>query len=169
MLDCELLALLLELFALDSLVLEIDEDELDETDDELLDELLELDDALELDRLEPPELLSELLLLDSSGMSVHVAQICTVNARRRRRSPVVVSPAIEGPVSLAPWHVNPTVRLRYCRKLRSRTISRAAPKFVDTMLPVGSIRLSVYDEISIKAISKPARPAYSSGCSELKH
>ena len=102
MLDCELLALLLELFALDSLVLEIDEDELDETDDELLDELLELDDALELDRLEPPELLSELLLLDSSGMSVQVAQHLIENARRLTESPPVVSAAILAPSSFAP-------------------------------------------------------------------
>jgi hypothetical protein len=37
------------------------------------------------------------------------------------------------------------------------------------ILPVGSMRLSVYADISMKAISNPALPAYSSGCSELKH
>jgi hypothetical protein len=83
-------------------VLEIDEDDADEL---LLLELLlldELDDELPLDCDDPPVLLSELLLLDSSGMSVHVAHICTVNARRLMRSWPMSSPAVLGPVSLAP-------------------------------------------------------------------
>ena len=112
MLDCELLALELDVFALDSLVLEIDEDELDETDDELLDELLLLDDWDELDKLDPPELLSELLLLDSSGKSVHVAQHLIVNARRRTESPPVVSAAMLAPSSFAPKTVRPLIVLR---------------------------------------------------------
>jgi hypothetical protein len=110
--DCELLTLLLELFALLSLVLETDEDELDEPDESL--ELLELDKLDELldDKDEPPLLLSDELLLDSSGMSVHVAQHSIENERRRTDPPSMVSAAVDGPASFAPYTVRPTTVLR---------------------------------------------------------
>jgi len=123
-------------------VLEIDELDADDCD-ELLELLLdEFDDCDEDDSDEPLLELSELLLLDSSGMSVHVAHISMANARRRMRLPWLVSAFWLGPVSFAPCTVNPLVRLSHCRKLRSRTISRAAPRFVVTVLPVESVRLS---------------------------
>jgi len=150
-------------------VLENDESDDDDDDDWLwllLDELDELDED---DRDDPPLLLSLDDDDDPSGMSVHVAQIWQVNARRRTLSPFAVSDAVLGPVSLQPCTVNPLMLLSHLSKLRSRTISRAAPMFDVTTEPVESIRRSVYDDNSIKAISNPALPAYSSGCSELKH
>jgi hypothetical protein len=89
---------------------ELDSDELDDSLSLLLDDELLLDDD---ERDEPPVLLSELLLLLSSGMSVHVAHIRMVNALRRMRSPPTVSPAMLGPDSLAPYTVNPLVRLSH--------------------------------------------------------
>ena len=148
--------------------------EIDELDDSDVDDWLELllDDDDELDEEEsddPPVLLSLLLDDDSSGTSVHVAHISIVNARLRMRSRPTVSAATLAPASFAPYTVKPVTVLSQRLRLRSRTMSRAAPRLVVTVLPSLSLLLSVYDEISTKIISSPVRPAYSSGCSALTH
>jgi hypothetical protein len=110
--DCDDEILELELFALLSLVLEIDEYDGDDDDDSLwllLDELDELDED---DKDDPPLLLSLDDDDEPSGMSVHVAHICTVNARRRILLPSAVSAVVLGPVSFAPWTVKPATVLR---------------------------------------------------------